>query len=432
MDIVTAKRLYDYRKANNLSQEELAEKIGVSRQAISKWERAESSPDTDNLIALAKLYNVSIDEMLNGEGEPEKFTAKAEATADGDSSLSEGSATENATATVDGAENLGAENGGAPAPDSGDNGGNNGNNNSNNNNGDDNDNGEKSQNGKLQAFISRNKKMIMLVAILLIVIIAIAAIAEELVDEMFDDDDDDHRERTTVSTTVDSDDDALETTTATSATSTSGYGSGEVDADGVTEISVDWSKGNVTVESYDGETIKFEETKDDDEDALYYVVKKGELKIEFTSSKTPSGEKDLVVYVPESIELGDIGVEGTEAEVKFEQITAYELDAEVTSGNIKISACDVDVFSLESTTGDITAECETAFAQAEIETTTGDVEIFVPQSISGFTVEAEKLTGSVTSNDFELTKSGSNYYYGDGSSYIEFSSTTGSLAVNAN
>ncbi|MDD2484437.1 MAG: helix-turn-helix transcriptional regulator [Eubacteriales bacterium] len=52
------------RKNSNLSQEELAEKIGVSRQAVSKWERAEASPDTDNLILLAKLYNVSLDELL--------------------------------------------------------------------------------------------------------------------------------------------------------------------------------------------------------------------------------------------------------------------------------------------------------------------------------------------------------------------------------
>ena len=51
----TAERLYEYRRANHFSQEELAEKIGVSRQAISKWERGESSPDTDNLIALAGL-----------------------------------------------------------------------------------------------------------------------------------------------------------------------------------------------------------------------------------------------------------------------------------------------------------------------------------------------------------------------------------------
>ena len=67
MNIETANRLYQYRKANNLSQEELAEKIGVSRQAISKWERAEASPDTDNLIMIAKVYGVSLDTLILGE-----------------------------------------------------------------------------------------------------------------------------------------------------------------------------------------------------------------------------------------------------------------------------------------------------------------------------------------------------------------------------
>jgi len=64
MNIDIANRLYEYRKQNNLSQEELAQRIGVSRQAVSKWERAESSPDTDNLIELAKLYGVSLDDLL--------------------------------------------------------------------------------------------------------------------------------------------------------------------------------------------------------------------------------------------------------------------------------------------------------------------------------------------------------------------------------
>ncbi|HRX41211.1 MAG TPA: helix-turn-helix domain-containing protein [Clostridia bacterium] len=67
MNIEIANRLYNLRKKHGLSQEELAERIGVSRQAVSKWERSESSPDTDNLIALAKIYGVSIDEMLNME-----------------------------------------------------------------------------------------------------------------------------------------------------------------------------------------------------------------------------------------------------------------------------------------------------------------------------------------------------------------------------
>lgn len=72
MTIETANRLYEYRKKNNLSQEELAEKIGVSRQAVSKWERAEASPDTDNLIMLAKIYGVTLDELINGEKEDDK------------------------------------------------------------------------------------------------------------------------------------------------------------------------------------------------------------------------------------------------------------------------------------------------------------------------------------------------------------------------
>lgn len=70
MNIEIANRLLQYRKSNGLSQEELAEKIGVSRQAVSKWERAEASPDTDNLIILAEVYGVTLDELLKGEGEP--------------------------------------------------------------------------------------------------------------------------------------------------------------------------------------------------------------------------------------------------------------------------------------------------------------------------------------------------------------------------
>lgn len=67
MDLAMAQRLVDRRKAAGLSQEALAAQLGVSRQAVSKWERSESSPDTDNLIALASLYGVSLDELLYGE-----------------------------------------------------------------------------------------------------------------------------------------------------------------------------------------------------------------------------------------------------------------------------------------------------------------------------------------------------------------------------
>ena len=64
MDLEIANRLLELRRNRGYSQEELAAKLGVSRQAVSKWERAESAPDTDNLIALARLYDISLDGLL--------------------------------------------------------------------------------------------------------------------------------------------------------------------------------------------------------------------------------------------------------------------------------------------------------------------------------------------------------------------------------
>lgn len=67
MDTSIANRLAARRRAAGYSQEALAGKLGVSRQAVSKWERGEASPDTDNLIALAALYGVTLDELLYAE-----------------------------------------------------------------------------------------------------------------------------------------------------------------------------------------------------------------------------------------------------------------------------------------------------------------------------------------------------------------------------
>lgn len=64
MNIAVANRLVQLRNQRGWTQEELAEKLNVSRQAVSKWERAESSPDTENLIALSALYGVSLDTLL--------------------------------------------------------------------------------------------------------------------------------------------------------------------------------------------------------------------------------------------------------------------------------------------------------------------------------------------------------------------------------
>ena len=60
-------KLYELRRASGMSQEELAEKLGVSRQAVSKWESGATQPELSKLIELSKLYNVSVDELLSLE-----------------------------------------------------------------------------------------------------------------------------------------------------------------------------------------------------------------------------------------------------------------------------------------------------------------------------------------------------------------------------
>lgn len=57
--------LTSLRKLHRMSQEEVAEKIGVSRQAVAKWESGATTPDIANCIALAALYGVSVDNLIN-------------------------------------------------------------------------------------------------------------------------------------------------------------------------------------------------------------------------------------------------------------------------------------------------------------------------------------------------------------------------------
>lgn len=72
MNIETANRLIELRKRKGLSQEELAAELGISRQAVSKWERAEAGPDVDNAILLSRLYGVTLDELFGNKPDYER------------------------------------------------------------------------------------------------------------------------------------------------------------------------------------------------------------------------------------------------------------------------------------------------------------------------------------------------------------------------
>lgn len=65
--MILEEQIRHYRKQAGLSQEKMAEKIGVSRQAITKWENGTGTPDIANLLAIADLFQISVDELLSNE-----------------------------------------------------------------------------------------------------------------------------------------------------------------------------------------------------------------------------------------------------------------------------------------------------------------------------------------------------------------------------
>lgn len=71
--MILADKIIALRKKNGFSQEELAEKLGVSRQSISKWEGAQSTPDLDRILEMSKLFGVSTDYLLKDEMEETEY-----------------------------------------------------------------------------------------------------------------------------------------------------------------------------------------------------------------------------------------------------------------------------------------------------------------------------------------------------------------------
>ena len=62
-------RIKELRKAQNINQDELAEKLFVSRQTISNWENDKSYPDIQSVLLLSEIFGVSVDQLLKGDVE---------------------------------------------------------------------------------------------------------------------------------------------------------------------------------------------------------------------------------------------------------------------------------------------------------------------------------------------------------------------------
>ena len=64
-----SEKLQKMRKENNITQEGLTDRLNVTRQAVSKWESGTAYPDTEKLIQISKMFNVSLDDLINDNGD---------------------------------------------------------------------------------------------------------------------------------------------------------------------------------------------------------------------------------------------------------------------------------------------------------------------------------------------------------------------------
>ena len=71
-----ANNIAELRKMNHMTQQDLAEKLNYTDKAISKWERGESTPDIESLSALAKMFNLTVDDLLNETFDKEQTLRK--------------------------------------------------------------------------------------------------------------------------------------------------------------------------------------------------------------------------------------------------------------------------------------------------------------------------------------------------------------------
>ncbi len=551
MDLQTAQRLYEYRKANGYSQEELSEKIGVSRQAISKWERSESSPDTDNLIALAKLYEITIDELINGSEPPKKSPASEEQT---ESNASEQEAHQPAAPAGDNVE-ISFRNGINVESADGDsvhigfdgikvNEG---------NSQEFNDHifkHEHESNRLFNAIVACSCFLLFIFAgafihggwafswvfLLMIPVLTSAMEAVKtknpskfaypllivviycelgLIAHIW------HPTWVLwitipiyyIMCDVFKKSKAPENPAAQQAASTNGtyytpnvpneqtssayaqenkssgaakavaiilglicsacvigiisygilagnsrsvsgtnsidfddnsaysIGSGEVTATQVSGIDIEWVRGNINLEYYDGETISFTESETNEADyQLRYKVKNGVLDIDFCKSginfnavSFGSVSKDLTILIPQGKELSQLDIESVSAKVNSNGIAANQLDIETVSGNVTASGSFVSV-DTESVSANIDITADTALKSFDAESVSGDVIINLPADISGFSVDADSISSSVNANDFTINGSTVNndvLKYGDGHITIDFESVSGSLTVKA-
>ncbi len=227
-------------------------------------------------------------------------------------------------------------------------------------------------------------------------------------------------------------------TSSSNSNYTSATGDFTMDTSGITDIEIDWYSDSVTIIPYSGTTIQVSETSSSSissSNVLYYTVNKyGELKINFNSSNRFSNagiSKDLTVYIPTSMSLDELSIEATSADIVISDaqgtLTVRDLSVETTSGNSTIKGITATEMSADATSGEISISSCTISSELDIEITSGSATIALPSG-TGYTLEYETTSGTVTASGSSLKGEGRTTV-GTGTLKIDVETTSGNVTI---
>lgn len=230
---------------------------------------------------------------------------------------------------------------------------------------------------------------------------------------------------------------------------------GNVSAQEINDITIEWVSGSITVERADVDSITFAETaglKEDDRmiwkqsgDKLTIQFSKPKNLLFFSFGNTANVSKDLVIQVPQDWICDELDIESVSAQIDVSGIQASDIDLENVSGECTFTDCVTDTLSSETVSGsveftgqlnsldlnsvsaDCTAYITNAPREVQLECVSGDLTLYLPEGC-GFTVSHDALSGDFNS-EYSTISSGGDYIYGDGSCRISAEGVSGNIAI---
>lgn len=439
MDYTIADRLTELRRVHGYSQESLAAELGLTRQAVSRWERGESLPDTENLIALADLYGVSLDELVRPSNDASSVPEKevSEEALVPEMLEPEGAEHEPDVPPVPPApQNLSAE---APMSISTSLG--------------------ESVQGESRTHRAGGYVAKVLLGCLIVVVSFVLLTAGGCVLLRFNIATGPVEERRALSDATDA---SAEVPGHVSDAYEASTNEVHIDAGQVDSLHIEWALGPVEVVVMDDATgeedspgILVAEEYLDTEAAqwpMYVDVENGELEVRYArvgTSGTYTGEgKRLTVRAPQnlastlrsvecdiasgSLEMSGLACQELDLDLAsgsmdIAGIEAQKLSADVTSGNVKVEGRFIGEADMNLASGELLVSSDVVPTKTEIDVASGNAVLELPTDAS-FKVNVDRSSGTFELN-FEATQSGDVYTVGNGDSIVTVDIDSGSVRI---